>query len=179
MITDKEILEAKIESWKVTIDTQMHFNEMAMKIRHFGFILLAAVLGAAGFSLRSDQELSFSVYSISITLPVASLLIFFGALIWFFIMFLDTKWYSPFLVASVKAGLKIETEINQMIGGGFYLTSQIKEDSGNITLFGKKLDSKKRSRIFHWGMIGILIISGTLVALTGHLVTKPIQLPDL
>lgn len=168
MITDKEILEAKIESWKVTVDTQMHFNEMAMKIRHFGFLLIAALVSAAGFSLRSGHHLSI----MSVEIPIASILVMFGAVLWWFVMFLDSKWYTPFLVASVEAGLKIEEELNALTNGGFYLTSKIKEHSGKVQLMRWKIDSKKRSKIFHWGMMSVLMIAGIVIAITGKYVTN-------
>ena len=44
---DQQIL---IEAWKQTIAVQMHFNDIAMKIRAFALTLVAAILTAQSFA---------------------------------------------------------------------------------------------------------------------------------
>jgi hypothetical protein len=40
--------ELLIEAWKATVETQRHFNDVAMKLRSFALTLVAAILTAEG-----------------------------------------------------------------------------------------------------------------------------------
>jgi len=152
-ISEEKKLDVMLEAWKVAVDTQRHFNDVAMKIRHFGFVILAAVIGAAGLSLRSN----FSFLLFDYNIPVGSLIMLSGAFVWFGIYFLDAKWYSPFLIGSVITGIKLEAKLNEICEGCFTHSSDIKAESNKVYIFGLKVDSKKRSVIFHFSMISFLI----------------------
>ena len=39
--------ERLLEAWKVTVEVQMHFNELEMKVRSFAITVLAAFLAAS------------------------------------------------------------------------------------------------------------------------------------
>lgn len=159
----EKVLEAQIEAWKTAIETQRHFNDVAMKVRHFGFVLVAAVVGAAGFSLRSGFELNIPYLNFSI--PVASSLFVGSALLWWFIWFLDAKWYTPFLKGAVIAGTRLEVEINKSVPE-FSLCRNISEASQKVKIRdkGRTFDSKQRSNVFHFGMIYTLILIALVIA---------------
>jgi hypothetical protein len=161
-LTKKEELDALLESWKVAVDTQRHFNEMAMRIKHFGFILLAAICGAAGLSIRSS--LTIEIYNYNV--PIGSFIMAFGAIIWGFIYFLDTKWYSPFLTGAVITATNLEAKLNIIIPNAFCHSSDITEESNNIKFLWWKVNSSARASIFHFGMISILLILALLITLT-------------
>mgnify|MGYP000722329366 CR=1 FL=1 len=112
-MNDKEIVELQLEAWKVVIETQRHFNDVAMKVRHLGFILVSAMIGAAGFSLKSGYEFKFTFWDQPI--PVASFLLAFTAILWIAVWFLDSRWYTPFLIGSVKSGESLERAISQRL----------------------------------------------------------------
>jgi hypothetical protein len=161
-LTEKDKLDAVLESWKVAVDTQRHFNDVAMKIRHFGFVLLAAIFGAVAFSLKSQ----FTIELLDYNVPIGSFIMLFGAIIWLFIYFLDTKWYSPFLLGAVKTGIKLEAKLDDFIPGAFSHSSDIKLESNKVKIFGFKVDSEARSNIFHRGMIVVISILSILILFT-------------
>lgn len=147
---------------------------MLMKVRNFGFVLIAAILGATGFSLRSKYQL--------VDIPIGSFIVFFGALIWGLIFFLEAKWYTPMLIGAVNTGKDIEeiikSEFNTELPPlteNFLLSNSIKKTSSNVYLFSKskkiKIDSQKRSRIFHWTFIGLLLTLSLAIALSADAIT--------
>lgn len=167
----KEKIDILIELWQTTIETQQHFNDMLMKVRNFGFILIAALLGATGFSLRSGYEIN--------NIPVAAFLLAFGGLLWSLIYFLEMKWYTPLLIGSVMTGMEIEDELKNEFGKEilpdskhFLLTNSIKQTSGEVYLWENfhfwKMDSKSRGNFFHRSLIAILFILSALVAFTSN-----------
>lgn len=157
------ILNAQIEAWKTAVETQRHFNDVAMKIRHFGFVLIAAVVGAAGFSFKSgfEVEIPFTDFSI----PIASLLFASSGLLWWFIWFLDSKWYTPFLKGAVISGTKLEKEIGKSVPR-FSLCHEISDASQSVKIVknGRTYNSSERSKIFHFGMIYTMLLIAVLMA---------------
>lgn len=154
-MNDSEIVKLQLEAWKVVVETQRHFNDVAMKVRHLGFILVSAMIGAAGFSLKSGYE--FKVTFLNHPIPVASFLLAFTAVLWIVIWFLDSKWYTPFLVGSVGSGEALERAISQRLSN-IDLTQRISKTSQEVKLFGWKISSKKRSNLFHGFILFILIV---------------------
>lgn len=161
-VSEDKRLELMVDAWKMTVETQRHFNDVAMKIRHFGFVILAAVIGAAGLSLRSNFSIELCAYNI----PIGAFIMLFGSLVWMGIFFLDTKWYSPFLLGAVRTGMQIEEALNKELPGCFTHSTDIKNESNKVTLFGIKVDSKKRGNIFHFSMIAVLLILTILMLFT-------------
>lgn len=43
-----ENLKLKIDIWKTVVDVQKHFNDLEMKVRNFGILILSAFIGAIG-----------------------------------------------------------------------------------------------------------------------------------
>jgi phosphoglycolate phosphatase len=170
-ISDEKKVEIMHDAWKTTIDTQRHFNDVAMKIRHFGFVILAAVVGAAGLSLRSGYAIDLFDYNV----PIGTFIMLFGAFVWIGIWFLDTKWYSPFLLGSVYTGINLEKQLNKVIPDCFTHSSDIKAQSNEVTILGFKVNSSKRSSIFHFAMIGVLLLLSFLILCT----SVPIKSDDL
>ncbi|QCZ93301.1 hypothetical protein [Salinimonas iocasae] len=158
-MTEDKRAELMVDAWKTTVDTQRHFNDVAMKIRHFGFVILAAVIGAAGLSLRSGISLPVNGYNV----PVGAFIMLFGAVVWLGIYFLDAKWYSPFLLGSVDTGINLEKKLNAIFDGCFTHSSDIKKRSNEVKLFGFHVDSRLRTMIFHFSMIISLILLTVLI----------------
>lgn len=40
-----ENLKLKIDIWKTVVDVQKHFNDLEMKVRNFGILILSAFIG--------------------------------------------------------------------------------------------------------------------------------------
>lgn len=54
-----EKLKLKVDVWKTVIDVQKHFNDLEMKVRNFGILILSAFIGAIGVSFNSDSTFTF------------------------------------------------------------------------------------------------------------------------
>ncbi|EEO5242611.1 hypothetical protein G6B77_004533, partial [Salmonella enterica] len=102
-----EQLKLKIDVWKTVIDVQKHFNDLEMKVRNFGILILSAFIGAIGVSFNSGSEFIVFGYNHS----VAAILALGASVVWLLFYFVDVYWYHPLLLGAVKKGLALEQEI--------------------------------------------------------------------
>ncbi|WP_272572268.1 hypothetical protein [Providencia sp. PROV258] len=151
---DKELIKIKVDVWKTVIETQEHFNDLEMKVRNFGILILSAFIGATGVTFNSDSVFYFFGYEILIS----AIFSFGAAVIWWLFYFVDIYWYHPLLLGAVKQGLKIESELESIIPG-ITLTKQIGESSPRDFLFFKKIHSTTKAKIFYFGILAILVMS--------------------
>ena len=81
-----------LEVWKQTIDTQMRFNDIAMKIRAFALTLVAAVITAE--ALSSGTQGYFAILAL--------------LLVWIAFYLMDRWWYHYLLLGAVLHGSALE-----------------------------------------------------------------------
>ena len=48
---EKLKLKLNVEVWKKIVDVQQHFNDLEMKVRNFGLLVVSAFISAVGVSL--------------------------------------------------------------------------------------------------------------------------------
>jgi hypothetical protein len=90
-----------LEEWKTVIQTQMHFNDMIMKMRTTGISVVLAVFGAAAYSLQYNKlYLTISGYSFHASV----LIIAFGLGMLVGVFSLDYFYYYKMLLGAVKRG---------------------------------------------------------------------------
>lgn len=162
-----EILKIKVDIWKQVINTQQHFNDLAMKIRNFAILILSAFIGAIGVSFKSGFSLSLLGHSASIS----TILSLGAAIIWLLFFFVDVYWYHPLLVGSVKKGMAIESNIGEELKNFINLTHTVGNESPKeikISLFGKEikkynLHSKDKAKAFYLGVFFLLLISSAIL----------------
>ncbi|HHH2117695.1 hypothetical protein AB8989_08085 [Yersinia hibernica] len=155
---EMERMKITVDIWKTVIDTQKHFNDLEMKVRNFGILVLSAFIGAIGVSFNSGYF--FSIYGINA--PVAFILSFGATIIWFLIYFVDVYWYHPLLLGAVKHGASIEKgliDIMPEIG----LTTRIGKESPTQIFWKKDVHSTTKAKLFYFGVLIVLIISTTLL----------------
>jgi hypothetical protein len=92
---EKQIL---MEAWKQTIAVQMHFNEIAMKIRAFALTLIAAILTAE--SLAKAQGSYWAIVAALIS--------------WIAFYLMDRWWYHYLLLGAVVHAGDIEEQAKQL-----------------------------------------------------------------
>lgn len=148
-------LENKIEIWKKIVDTQIHFNDLQLRIRNMAITALGVVLGVVG--VVSRDGLTFAV-----GIPLLILALGMWGAFWF----MDDIWYHRLLRGAVNAGQEAENEIMKEAGIGG-LTNAIGAASP-IVVCGKSLHSKDKMRLFY--LVGAIFISGLIlgVAAMGH-----------
>ncbi len=135
----------ELEIWKIAINTQMHFNDLIMKIRAIVTSLITAIFGASALSLR-DIELVVPLFNREVHISV--FIISAGLIFLIAYWILDFCYYFPLLLGAVECSEKIENEI-----GHKYL---------NLTQMISKKVSVKRAYLSLSLFYGIIILLGVI-----------------
>lgn len=96
-----------IDMWKQAVGVQMHFNDIAWRIRGLALTVATFALGAAGVAAKDGTRVGW--------FSLGALVIMIGLLLWYAFYFVDRFWYHPLLKASVAHGTKIEDEIKKTL----------------------------------------------------------------
>ncbi len=91
--------EEKIQVWMKTIDVQMHFNNLEMKVRNFGLTAVGSLVAAAAFAYQDDEK------------KITTVLLVFSSIVWFAFYCMDRRWYHQLLLAAVESAKKLEDDI--------------------------------------------------------------------
>ena len=141
------LLERKIEAWSKVVDVQQHFNDMEMRVRSLCLTVLGTILGAAAYSYHqaAGQGIAEQLSS-TLLLWIAFIVV---SLFWF----MDSAWYHRFLVGAVKAGAKMETDLNEAIPS-LRLGSEITRSS-HYWFLGRLVTSGVRGTVFYGALAAI------------------------
>lgn len=155
MRDDKKSIEETnliLEEWKTVIQTQMHFNDMIMKMRTTGISIVLAVFGAAAYSLQYDKlYLTICGYSFHASV----LIITFGLGMLIGVFGLDYFYYYKMLIGAVKRGYEIdETYKNRRVDDSkiFGMTTMIRDEIGK----------PGKSKLFVWLFYGLVFVLGII-----------------
>lgn len=147
-----EQLKLKVDIWKTVIDVQKHFNDLEMKVRNFGILILSAFIGAIGVSFNSGSEFIAFGYNHS----VAAILALGASVVWLLFYFVDVYWYHPLLLGAVKKGLALEQEIASDLPN-INLTETIGNSSPKNILCWKNMRSTGKANLFYFGVLSVLL----------------------
>ncbi len=86
-----------IEAWKQVVAVQMHFNEMAMKLRAIALTLVAALITAEGLKDAGGAALAAAL------------------VVWLAFYFMDRFWYHCLLIGSVLYGRALECHADKIL----------------------------------------------------------------
>ena len=100
-----EPIQYLIEEWKTVVGTQMHFNEMIMRLRGTGIGVVTGIFGAAAYSLQFER-LSLSIGGCP--LHPAAPIVLFGLVLLLAIFIVDYYYYFELLVGAVERGKEID-----------------------------------------------------------------------
>ena len=106
-----ERLAIVVDVWKRTVDVQMHFNDIEMKVRSLYFTILAASFALIGVVQGKWIEVPDVNASISVTLLVVFALIPVSALFYF----MDRHWYHRLLQGAVAQSACIESQYSAVL----------------------------------------------------------------
>jgi len=110
--TDSLKVSDKIfDIWTKTIDVQMHFNDIEMKIRSLALTLLSAFFVAVGYSIK--ENLYIVLFNSNIHL--AKLLLLFAIITWSLFYLIDRFWYHRLLIGSVRHAILIEDKYKYIL----------------------------------------------------------------
>ncbi|BBC40855.1 hypothetical protein FA893_16925 [Photobacterium damselae subsp. piscicida] len=157
-----EKLKLNVDVWKKVVDVQQHFNDLEMKVRNFGLLIISAFISAIGVSLKSQYSAVVFDYNV----PVAAFLSFGALVVWILVFFMDVYWYHPLLIGSVKKGAEIEEQLSEQLPN-INLTLTIgKESSIDIGPL-KKVRSTRKAKIFYWGIAVVLAVMSVGIGFMG------------
>lgn len=143
-----------IEEWKTVIQTQMHFNDLLMKVRTATVSVVLAVFGAAGYSLQFDnlvRNIGYIPYIGVVKIHTAVGVIIVGLAILIAMFVIDYRYYYKMLVGAVKRGYEFDEEFSNMADRKYFgLSSMIRDEIGKPT----------KSKIFVWFFYGLPIGAG-------------------
>lgn len=158
----KERAELYLEMWKQTVQVQMHFNDIEMKVRTAAITVLTFVLGGASLALREGTR----VELIWVRPPLATVTLFLGLVLWGAFYFVDQWWYHRLLIGSVVHGDALEEELRQALPKAG-LTRQISESSPKEyrILWGKKrkMHSTHKMKVFYGIVASLMLVGGALI----------------
>lgn len=172
-----ELDEAKLilAAWERIIDTQKHFNEMAMRVRNLAITLILAVFGAAGYSLRYSEP--------SMFLPICGrqvhfsvLIIFLGLVGWSALAMMDVGHFQKLLRASVEEAIRIEKLyrdhpfVGRLLGMTTHVTDVSRRLWGRDKFWGFRITASRKVLILFYGLIGL---AGFIFALLIVVKLKP------
>jgi len=149
--TIPEEAELILSTWTKTVDTQMHFNEMVMKVRSLAITLLLASFGAAAYSLQTPQFLNISGHAVH----VAAFIIAFGLVGWIALAVVDLQHFHKLLRGAVAFGMRLEKAYKEhiVLGPVMGMTTAIAEESrtflGMKEIMGCKATAGKKIAAFY------------------------------
>ena len=138
-----------IEAWKQTVAVQMHFNDLAIRIRSFALTAIAALLTASGLAQGENNRL----------VLVAALVL------WVAFYLMDRWWYYPLLLGAVTHGIALEEHAREL---GMTLSGARSDESAN-SLLGlarriKTIDERtlkikaSRKMDIYYALVGIVLL---------------------
>jgi hypothetical protein len=180
-INNPPTLDQLTSLWEKTIDVQMHFNDLQLRVRNFAILLISAFVGGFGAAMKEN----FFVHVALFNIPISSLILAFAALVWLAFYFMDTLWYHPLLIGSVMHGMVLEGEIKKLTGLPG-LTDAIKKSSPvRIPVIGIEIHSKHKSHVFYLFIFSILLALSLVLGFAGNIsnqqsgdISKILSAPD-
>jgi len=145
-----------IKEWEVVIQTQMHFNELLMKLRTATLSIVLAIFGAAGYSILSKDVYLLTLNNFSFhpsVIIISAGLVLLGSM---FIM--DYFYYYQLLKGAVNRGTKFDE--------AFKTTDETWSYFGLTTEISNKFGDDDRSKWFVGSFYGIPFIAGILFLMT-------------
>jgi hypothetical protein len=147
-------LEALIEDWKTTVQTQQHFNDLQLRLRSFFITLYAAVLTAAAYALKEHATVPFGPWSITL----ATIICGFGLIM--IVAFYYTDWgYHQLLKGAVAHGTVAEAALKEKLPSAG-LTAAISKSSKESKFLGFiKTKSDARLNWFYGSLFFVMLVA--------------------
>ncbi len=145
---DKQLL---LDAWKESVNVQMHFNDMEMKIRTLAVTVVSAISGAIGYLLKEGL----------MSTPFTVILFFIGFAAWTCFYFMDRFMYHKLLKGAVKSGVKIEEELKSSYNIDVALGQCIKAESPVNIFDNKTLQMHSDQKLdFFYTSVPLISING-------------------
>ena len=153
--TNEERLKHVREVWKVAMDTQMHFNDLLMKMRTTVISIILAVFGASALVVKDIPKPLVDIWGWK--LHISSIVLFVGILFLVCQYYIDRFYYFKLLLGEVEFTRKIDKDYEGYNGG--------EEVFGLTKAINKEIDSDSAKKVLFWFYIGPIIISFIVVVI--------------
>jgi len=103
--------ELQYKAWEKTVDVQMHFNDLCLRLRSYAISILGVLLGATALAYRYAGPVEifcFKLHTSAIFLAVS-------IIVWLAFYLMDRFWYHELLRGSVRHGSLLEDSLNDSI----------------------------------------------------------------
>lgn len=111
MSEEKSTVEIQLQIWEKTVDVQMHFNDLCLKVRSFAISILGVLLGGAAISYRFGGDVSvFDVH-----FHIAAVFVAISIVVWLAFYSMDRYWYHELLRGAVRHGRAIEDSLSEQV----------------------------------------------------------------
>lgn len=105
---DKEKLDHDLEIWKVAMETQMHFNELLIKMRTTVISIILAVFGVSAIVIRDIKYPVVDLFHKKV--HVSSIVLTIGVVFLFCQYIIDSRYYLKLLLGAVDFTRKIDDD---------------------------------------------------------------------
>ncbi|MFC1755757.1 hypothetical protein ACFL96_20600 [Thermoproteota archaeon] len=131
---DKKELDHIISVWKVAINTQMHFNDLLIKMRTTVISIILAVFGASVIALK-DINFKFEIFDCKVHASVVILGI--GCVFLFTQFILDFFYYFKLLLGAVDFTEKMDRDYSEykLFGLTSMISKRISHHCAGVVLF--------------------------------------------
>jgi hypothetical protein len=148
---ERQEMRLLLEEWKVVMQTQMHFNDMIIRMRTAGLSVLIAVFGGAAIAIGQypDRFIEVAHRDFHVAAPI----ILFGLLLWLAIFIIDYFYYHKCLLGAVERGYQIDEAYKgrQVAGTSMY---------GMTTLIRDAIGKPGRSKWYIWAVYLLVGVVG-------------------
>ena len=162
MPEENDEVELTFRAWEKTVDVQMHFNDLCLKVRSFAVSILGVLLGGSAISYRYGGDVN--VWSV--TFPVAAVFISISIIIWLAFYSMDRYWYHELLRGAVAHGHLLEESLKGSVSK-ISLATSIRETS-HASL---KKNAASKLEWFYLTIFGVQLIA-LLVVVCGSIAVK-------
>ena len=101
--------------WEKTIEVQMHFNDIQLRIRSLYASVMVGIVGATGAVIATVEDPSFEIGNLSFHFVFIAIFAILLSNALFYMM--DRHWYHRFLQGAVMNAVKIEKEFGSVLAG--------------------------------------------------------------
>jgi hypothetical protein len=149
--------ELQFRAWEKTVDVQMHFNDLCLRLRSYAISILGVLLGATALAYRYAglvEIFGFELHTSAIFLAVS-------IIVWLAFYLMDRFWYHELLRGAVKHGSLLEASLQETVPN-IGLANSIREASHSSL----NVNAAKKLNIFYLSILSVLLVGFILLIIS-------------
>jgi hypothetical protein len=149
--------ELQFRAWEKTVDVQMHFNDLCLRLRSYAISILGVLLGATALAYRYAglvEIFCFELHTSAIFLAVS-------IIVWLAFYLMDRFWYHELLRGAVKHGSLLEASLQETVPN-IDLANSIRKASHSSL----NVNAAKKLNIFYLSILLVLFVGLILLIIS-------------